>query len=380
MNGTNKFLLLKMIATQGPISRISLSEKTGLSKMTVTALVNEYIEKGIVYECGLSQNQGSSGRRPILLDIVADSLLTLGINIDRDYVRAGIIDLRGNVVVSNSFPMGKISNAEDFMKAVYVLCDSILKTSGSPKVWGIGVSSIGPISVMDGVIYSPPAFYGIHDVPIVERLKERYDLPVYLAEDTKVSALAEMYFGNAQNYDYFFFVDIQPGVGGGMIIDRKLYSGAAGMAGSFGHSIVEPDGIPCECGQRGCLERYCSTRAVLHWAKDNGADPSLTWLSFLDKVESGDEICVQAVKRMCHYLAIGLTNIIAFFDPQCIFIGGDLWTIQDMVVNEVRKEVMEHLWANDVRPKIDILTSRFLNNADYIGTAALVMENNLRAQ
>ena len=77
MNGTNKFLLLKMIATQGPISRISLSEKTGLSKMTVTALVNEYIEKGIVYECGLSQNQGSSGRRPILLDIVADSQLTL---------------------------------------------------------------------------------------------------------------------------------------------------------------------------------------------------------------------------------------------------------------------------------------------------------------
>ena len=379
MNGTNKFLLLKMIATQGPISRIRLSEKTGLSKMTVTALVNEYIEKGIVYECGLSQNQGSSGRRPILLDIVADSQLTLGVNIGRDNVRAGIIDLRGNVLVSNNFAMGHIDNADDFMKALFVLCDSILKTSGSPKIWGIGVSTIGPISESKGVIYSPPAFYGIHDVPIVEKFKERYHLPVYLAEDTKVSALTEMYLGNAQNYDHFFFVDIKPGVGGAMIVDRKLYGGASGMAGSFGHYIVEPDGIPCECGQKGCLERYCSTRAILRWAKDNGADPSLTWLSFLDKVAGGDEICLKAVKRLCHYLAIGVTNIIAFFDPQCIFIGGDLWTIQDMVVEGVRNEVMNHLWASDVRPKIDILASRFLNNADFIGTAALVMENNLRA-
>ena len=126
--------------------------------MTVTALVNEYIEKGIVYECGLSQNQGSSGRRPILLDIVADSQLTLGVNIGRDNVRAGIIDLRGNVLVSNNFAMGHINNADDFMKALFVLCDSILKTSGSPKIWGIGVSTIGPISESKGVIYSPPAF------------------------------------------------------------------------------------------------------------------------------------------------------------------------------------------------------------------------------
>lgn len=371
---TNKFLILKTIATCGPISRIELSKKTQLSKMTITSLIADFLEEGIVRECGTSAS--TSGRRPTLLEVVPDSLLTLGISVGRDYLQVGIINLTGAIVLHNQVPIGQFTTEDSFINGLLAMCEVILQNVPIEKVWGIGIASIGPINMTEGVIIDPPDF-NIDIIHIVPRLKERWNLPVYIENDMAVSALAEMYYGGGKQYNNFVYVGVTAGIGGGVILNQRLYSGTNGLASIIGHMIVQTDGELCACGQRGCLEAMSSVRATLHWAHQNGAPHDLDWMQLLIKAEAGDAICSAALERMNHYLLSGLINIVNLYDPECIFIGGDLWFAKDQLFQHFEQEVNARIIAAGNRRKVQIARSKFPVNAFFIGNAALVMENNL---
>ncbi len=125
-----------------------------------------------------------------------------------------------------------------------------------------------------------------------------------------------MYFGNKHQYDNFIYVGVSAGIGAGVILDKKLYTGSTGLAGIVGHIIVEKDGIPCECGQKGCLEKYSSTRAAVRWAREHGADSGLSWLGLMDRAMKGDEICQKAIERMMEYLEVAIANLESAYDTQ----------------------------------------------------------------
>jgi len=373
MNDINKFILLKQIATQGPVSRIELTKRTDLSKMTVTAIVNEFISKGVVRECGASYSTG--GRRPILLEIVPNSMLTLGISIGRDILQAGIINLRGEILQSETLPMAPIRNSEALLKSIFNLCDHLIKNKLSGNILGIGVSSVGPLSV--GTILNPPDFNNLHNIPVTSELNKRYGLPVFMQNDMYVAALAEVYFGDMQDLNSFIYIGISSGIGGGIILNRKLYTGISGLAGTIGHSIVVPGGIQCECGRRGCLEKYSSTRATLHWAKENGAGDNITWWDLADGAVNGNPLYMQAIDRMTQYLVTAIINFQAAFDIECFVIGGDLYMCKDMIVESIRSKLRSQRTIWDQQNEITIRPSSFASSAPFIGTAALVMENRL---
>jgi len=374
MNETNKYVLLKSILTKAPISRVELSQLTGLNKMTVTGLVNEFIEKGIVWECGEAKSTG--GRKRTYLDVVPDSLLTLGIYIGRDALNVGIINLKGQILQTENMELSFMENNDVFLKSLFMLCDRLLETKYKSKIWGIGVSCAGPLLAQDGVILNPPDFNNIRDLPIIEKLKERYQLPAYLQNDMCVAALAEVYFGNKHHYNNFIYVGISSGIGGGVIINKKLYTGSSGLAGIIGHIIVEMDGIQCECGQCGCLEKYSSTRAVVKWAKKNGASQDLTWIQLLDLASKGDEICIKAIDRMINYLGVAIINMESAYDTECFVIGGDLHFYQEMVVNRIQDKLKNNAFSWGKNRDVKVEASSFVGSASFIGTAALVMENN----
>lgn len=374
MNETNKFLLLKAIATQGPVSRIALSRETDLSKMTITSLISEYISKGIVRECGTSES--ASGRKPTLLEVVPDALLTLGIAVGRDFLQVGIIDLTGRIVLSDQIQMSQITSEDTFLQSLFAICDNILNNIKDSRVWGIGVSSIGPINVESGIILDPPDF-NIGNIAIVPALKKRYGFPVFIENDMAVSSLAEMYYGAGKSYDNFIYVGVTAGIGSGIIMNRRLVSGTTGLAGTIGHTIVAAGGEPCACGQNGCLEGYSSVRAIVAWAKKNGGEPGLTWPDMLIKAKSGDKLCCDALERMYFYLSAALINMINLLDPQCVLIGGDFWFCGEEVIERLNQLVNKRIFAANVRETVPVLRSHFPGNATFIGTAALVMENNL---
>jgi len=374
MSETNKFLILKTIATCGPISRIELSKQTHLSKMTITSLIADFLQDGIVRECGTTAS--TAGRRPTLLEVVPDSLLTLGISVGRDFLQVGIITLTGAIVLQNQVPIGQFTTEDSFISGLLAMCEIILQNVPIEKVWGIGIASIGPINIAEGVIVDPPDF-NIGMIHIVPRLQERWNLPVYIENDMAVSALAEMYYGGGRLYNNFVYVGVTAGIGGGVIINQRLYSGTNGLASIIGHMIVQTDGELCACGQRGCLEAMSSVRATLNWAQKNGAQRDMDWMKLLVKAEAGDAACSSALERMNRYLVSGLINIVNLYDPECIFIGGDLWFAKDHLFQHIEQEVNARMIAAGNRPKVHISRSKFPGNAFFIGTAALVMENNL---
>ncbi len=375
MNGMNKFLLLKTIVTQGPISRIELSKQTGLSKMTVTSLIGEYITKGIVRECGITQ--ASVGRKPVLLEAVDDSLLTIAVYIGRDFLMVGIVDLKGHIRICEHVSTSKIFSSAAVQSNILRLCDSVITRSDKSKIWGIGISSIGPIDMHAGLIVDPPDFNGIANVPIVEKLRNSYDWPVYLGNDMAVSALAELYYGKAASYTSFFYLGISAGIGAGIVLNHKLYTGKRGLAATIGHCIVEPDGLECGCGNRGCFELYSSTRAAVLWAKEHGAPDDLTWLGLLDLAKHQDPTCLAALERMYHYIEIVVCNVVSILDVECIVIGGDIWFGEEFFIKRLEKALREKMFARKIGSLVVVELAAFPGDDAFIGTAALVLENNL---
>ncbi|TAH68303.1 MAG: ROK family protein [Anaerolineaceae bacterium] len=375
MNDKNKGVLLKSIVTQGPMSRVKLSKLLGLSKMTITGIVNEYLAKGILQECGSASSTG--GRKPMFLDVVPNSLLSLGVSIGRDVIQVGIINLKGEVIQSENLPFAPIVDGDAFLGSIFYLCDELLKHKLRSNIWGIGVSCAGPLSIQNGIILNPPDFNDIRDIHITKELHERYSLPTYLHNDMCTAALAEMYFGNTENYNSFAYIGISAGIGAGIIIDKKIYSGTMGLAGAIGHSTVERNGYPCECGQRGCLEKYSSTKAVLEWAKNNGAEDDITWFELVRRANKGDSICQKAIERMIDYLGVAINNMQMALDIECIFIGGDLYFFRDTVVNHIKDKLQSQSLAWSQRRRVKVEASSFMGNASFIGIAAMVMENNL---
>ena len=373
MNGNNKYVIIKALATKGSMSRIELSKMSGLSKMTITAIVNEYIEQGIIRECGESDSSG--GRRAKLLEIPRESLLTLAVYIGRDNLQVGIVSARGETIVAESIPFKDIETNEMLVNNIFYLCDLMLKNPLKEHIWSIGVSCAGPLSIGDGRILNPPNFNKIHDLDIVDILKEKYSLPCYLQNDMCVAALAEAYYGNKNDYRNFFYIGISDGIGGGVILNKKLFIGTTGLAGIIGHSIVEPNGLRCQCGKTGCLEQYSSIGAVLRWAQEQSGDDGLMWLKLVDGLKDGNEISIRALNRMADYLYIALTNFQVAFDMECIIIGGKLYGAKEYIVNRVRKKMHSTAIAWEYCQKVNVEGSVFVGNASFIGTAALVLEN-----
>ena len=374
MNGINKYILLKNILINEPISRIELSHLTGLSKMTITGLIKEYMEAGTVRECGMAESTG--GRRRTYLQVIPDSLLTLGIYIGRDTLSVGIIDLKGQIIQSEDRKLSAMESNEILLEKLFLLCDGMIQKEHKGKIWGIGVSCAGPLLAKGGVILNPPDFNNIKNLPIVSCLEERYKLPAYLQNDICVAALAEVYFGNRNQYDNFIYVGISAGIGGGVIMNGKLYTGAGGLAGVIGHMIVEKEGIACECGQRGCLEKYSGTRAVVKWAREHGAGNALAWAELLERASKGDPVCMQAMERMMEYLEIAFANMANAYDTQCFIIGGDLGIYRKEIIERLGNKLKSRSFSWGRDRDIRVEASSFMGNASFIGTAALVLENN----
>ncbi|GMQ57966.1 ROK family transcriptional regulator [Vallitalea sediminicola] len=374
MNSNNKYVLLKDIVTKGPISRIELSKITGLSKMTVTAIINEYIEKDIIWEC--SEAKSTGGRKRTNLDISNESLLTLGIYIGRDFLQVGVINLKGQILQAENISLKEIKNNEMLMDSLFMLCDKLIKSRYKDNIWGIGVSCAGPLLVSDGIILNPPDFNNVHELNIVEILTNRYHLPVCLQNDMCVAALAEVYFGENRQLDNFIYIGISSGIGGGVIIDKKLFTGSSGLAGIIGHSIVEMNGIRCECGQRGCLEKYSSTRAVTKWVKEQSGE-DISWFELLNRATKGDQICLKAIDRMTDYLGVAICNMQSAYDTDCFIIGGDFNSTQNMIIDRIKDKMQESSFFNERKKKVQLKPSSFMASGSFIGTVALVMENNL---
>lgn len=309
----------------------------------------------------------------------------IGIDLGGTFIKGGIVDDLGNIIIDGKVPTESEGGSEVVAKNIASLADSLLKKLNMTKsdVLGIGMGVPGMIDSERGeVVYSNNL--GWEHFMIGERVGELTGLPVKIANDANVAALGETKFGCGKNYNNTVLITLGTGVGGGVVINGKLFEGNKSAGTELGHSVICAGGEACTCGRRGCLEAYASATALIRDTKRAmEKDPkSEMWnCGGLDNVDGKvafdyldtDKSASEVVKNYTDMLGVGLVNIANVFRPEAIMLGGGVCAEGERLTAPLRKFMEREIYAGKKGPKVEILIAQLGNKAGILGAAALLM-------
>lgn len=358
----NRGLLLNLILTEQDMTRSELARRTGLSKMSVTNIINEFTEQGIVEErCSLSVK--GQGRNPIALCLAETAPKLVGLHIFRDYCTAVLCDLRLQVLREAQIELTAALAAE-LSGTLCALVEQVLPEDRS-GVLGIGVSAIGPVDLKNGVIMNSPDFFGIRYFPAADILHNAFGLPVAMDSQCNCSALAEKYFGAGRDYSDFVFLGIGNGVGSGIVSQNNILRNANGLTSEVGHISIDWQGKPCSCGRRGCMEAYAGTRVVERALRQTSGRTA----TFREFCAMEPELVPEGpFEEMIGALSFALSDTVNVLNPQAIIVGYEGACLPDRCLKRLEETVNAQRLVQ-FGPRIRVLRSAFGDRAQVIGSA-----------
>ena len=362
----NRGLILQLIATNEATSRIELATTTKLTKMTITNIVSEYIEHGIVEQCEEKITEGS-GRNPIRLRIAEKAPTVIGLYITRDKIEAVLCTLGLEILNRKVMPF-KTLKKEEVRQYSYHVIDQLLEETDL-KVLGIGVAAMGPVDITNGIILTPPHFFGIENVNITQFLEERYGLPVVVDHDQNSAAQAEVLFGAGKNVQDFIFLGITKGIGSGFVSDGKVFHNKMGMASELGHISIDRNGQRCACGNRGCLEVYACVDAMEEkLRKVTGENHTFQEFCKMKKRRDVDKV----LREMVNDIAVAIVSGINILHPQLVILGNECMDWDDKYVYLLEEKVNEEKFTQNYG-RVPIRKAYFGKDSQLLGAAANVL-------
>ncbi len=317
--------------------------------------------------------------------------LLLGIDVGGTKVAFALGDAAGALHASHrraTSPSG--SGATDVAAMVEDLRRLVREAGVSLRdIDAIGVSVPSPLDPVHGVVLGPPNLPGWTGVPVRDLLHEAFGAPVFVENDANAAALAEWHFGAARGFEHVVYLTMSTGVGGGLILDGRLYRGALASAGEFGHAPVEWDGEPCSCGQRGCLETYVGgaawTRRLRRLAPPEsratqraGSRDAITPEHIVEAARAGDAFACAELARWCHYVARGIVWIVMGLAPQAVVLGTIAAAAGDeLALAPIREQVRARVWPL-LRDEVQILPAALGATLPYRAALGVALEG-LRA-
>src|SRR5215212_3547114 len=313
----NLALVLQHIAAGEPVSRARIAAATSLTKTTVSSLVDDLIRARLVTELG-PEARGEIGRPGSALALHRTGYVGIGLEINVDDIAVCVANLVGEVRYLRTRPRDNRgqSPAKVLGRAVRMTGTAIEAAEAARlTVAGLAVAVPGPVETDRGLLRLAPNL-GWVDVPVAEILADRFhahDLAVVVDNEANLAALGELWFGGHQDLDDFIHVSGEIGVGGGIVLSEELFRGVRGFAGEIGHVVVQPDGPPCRCGARGCLEQVAGQEAILRAAGLTGAvgtsigQPGGSVAELLARARDGEPETLRAVSEAGRALGIGLS-------------------------------------------------------------------------
>lgn len=311
MRARNLEVVLGAVTRGGPLTRAALAELTGLTKSTVSKLVGDLVDAGLLAETGPAR-AGERGRPGVEVVLSGARLASLGLEINVDYLAVRVLDLTGEVrFAARRDRDNRGSRPKKVLSELQTLASAALTETHrlGLEVAGAVLAVSGPVG--DGVLFSAPNL-GWQDVRPADLL--RLPIAVELDNEANLAALGELWYGDGERD--FLYVSGEVGIGAGLVVDGSLFSGARGLAGELGHVVVTPAGPPCRCGGSGCLETYAGQEALLA-AGNVTSVPAL-----LAALERGDETALAACAAAGRALGIALTSAVNLLDLDRIVLGG----------------------------------------------------------
>jgi glucokinase-like ROK family protein len=386
----NTAVILDYLRRNAPLSRAELAARAGLNRSTISIIVNSLIDEGFIQETDFQS--AKIGRPGMLLTLNPKGGFAVGVEIGVDFISVLLTDFVANVLWRERVLTDPVDDQIRILDQALQLTQQAMDIGSEQglRPLGIGIGVPGLVDLRQGKLVFAPNLKWLN-VPLRLMWTQRFDLPIFIENEANAAALGEYYFGVARGIDNFIYLSAGIGLGGGVLIDGKLFRGSSGYAGEIGHMTIDPEGEKCGCGKRGCWETKVGPRAVLRRVRKilaNGApslindlsNGNLDGITFNDVVEaakSGDLVAVEALRDVGKYLGIGVVNLINIFNPELIVLGGAL-----SLAHEFLLPVMEHTVCEEsLKPpceNVRFAASGHDSDACVMGAVALVLDDILR--
>lgn len=347
----------------GSYSRADLARSTGLSRSTVTGIVGELLQVGVVQE---SSTQSSGGRPSILLRLKERVRLLVGIEMGASHISTVLTDLQGEFLASRSEAVdvqGKPGLAMDCMQRH--IQETLQELGlGTSALAGIGLAV--PCPLADGDVLDPhilPLWRGIRPAAV---LRARFAVPVMMDNDANLGALAELWWGAGREVGDFSYIKLATGVGAGQIINGQVYRGSGGIAGEIGHTAIDANGPLCRCGLKGCLEAMVGREAL---ERRVGTDLE----TLLANANAGDPASIRAIADAGTYMGIAVANLLNLMNPARVILGGALTRAGDLLLKPLMQAVEARALFSTVESSRVVL-SQIGPHAVAKGAATLVLQ------
>jgi glucokinase len=314
--------------------------------------------------------------------------ILLGVDIGGTKVAAALVSSTGEVLHSIRTQMVPRGTAEEGLKPVFEAISAVLADRRAKKARAIGVSVPGWVDATRGVLVGAPNLPCWRDFPLPREIARRYELPVHIANDANAGALAEVAWGAGCGHANVFYVTLGTGVGTGIILQHRLYTGRTGAAGEGGHTTIDFRGPRCGCGKRGCVEMYISGTAIARRARERiaqrggrgsqmlkfagGKIAAVTAETVAKAAEAGDLLAGKVLGDAADHFAIWLGNMIDLLDPDIIVVGGGVARVMLRSLSRIRAGLKS--WTSNPRQhEIPIIRARYGSESAVVGAAALCL-------
>jgi predicted NBD/HSP70 family sugar kinase len=361
--------IFRLIYKYGPVSRKELVDNTGYSAGTISNHVKRLLEEGYVIETEKGHSTG--GRKPIYLTVNPERGYIISIDIKVNQVKIYLFNLKLTVIEQKAFSIDK-GNPQQVLKEILDRVNTVLKERKIKDnlFLGMGIAVPGLIDLEKKMLDFAPNL-GWEQIDIIHPIQTKYPVPVILENEAKASAIGEREF-IYPDVDNMVFVSVNEGIGCGIIFDGKLYRGASGNAGEYGHIIIDSDGPQCHCGNQGCWETLASQNYLINLSrKIKGKE--LTLEEIYRSGEEGDQEILEVFQELGNNLGIGLVNIVNSLSPELVVLGGDCIRNKKFIEDDMKRVLREE--ALDISyKKTEIEFSKLGDRAIAYGLARMVFD------
>jgi len=368
----NKALVLNMFRENELVSRAEIARVLKLSKVTVSTIVRDLIEKHFIQEQGMGNSFQSGGRKPILLSLDNSKLFVIGIDIGTTNIVAATANLKGRYKYFSRIPTAKSLAVEEVLDQVHSLAEEGIKQTGIGKkqIIAMGVSAAGIVDSLKGYIHFSPDF-NWKSLPLRTLLEEHTNLPVVVDNCTRSMALGEQWYGSVSDARNVFYVNIGYGIGSALIINNRIYSNHS----EFGHTFITKRKVLCNCGKLGCLEAVASGNAIERQANQLLNQHQEEWITakeLAERARSGDKQARQIFFNAGRYLGRAIAMATNLFNPEKIVIGGGVALAGDVLFKPLVAEFEKHTMAV-IKKNVTVEKSTLGIDAGVMGAVALAL-------
>lgn len=355
----NSFKILELLM-KNEMSRVDLSRETGLTKTTVGGIVKSFIDLGFLREKKFISS--GIGRPSVLLEIIPKSIHVIGLGLERYRVAGCLIDGQGHLMAQEFRTFGK-SDYDSIMKALFEVSDELF-TKASKKsitVNAIAIGAPGPLNTNEGIVKNPPKFSGFENIPIVKLIFEKYGVDTWLENDVDMAALGEKWYGEGRTLDDFVYVQVNEGIGAGIVMNGELYRGKEGYSGEIGHFLVHK-------GKKyKYLEDLYGADVIVRRAREEISSEISSIRDIAKLIASDDKRAKKLSSEAGQAIGAAMLSIIHTLGIPDIFVGGRIRGLGETFLSSVQKVVNDHIFS---KSEVNIRYSNVKETATAIGAAA----------